>query len=292
MIVPAPRNPMPVTICAATRAAESGWSGNAIAGATVNSADPRATVPNVRTPAGLSSTSRSRPMTAPAIPARTSRRSASSWASTEIIEAHRTRLNLTEIDRIVGYDARSHGPRRRPRAAHPRPRFDQEVRRLHGRRRDRLRRGQRRELRLPGPERRWQDEHDAHGRVRVARDLRGAADSGSGPGGRRAADPRPAGRRAAAGHARHRALGPGQPRHLCALLRAGPVRGAPEGRWAARVRPAAGTRDGQGGAALGRHEAPAHDRPVAHQRPVDPAARRADDGPGPPGAPPALGPAV
>ena len=48
----------------------------------------------------------------------------------------------------------------------------------------------------------------------------------------------------------------------------------------------------QGRAAVGRHEAPADDRPLADQRALDPAPRRAHDRPRPAGPPPALGAAV
>ena len=109
---------------------------------------------------------------------------------------------------------------------------------------------------------------------------------------RRAADPRPPGRRAPAGHAGHGALGQGQPRDLRPLLRAVARRGLAARRRAARVRPADRARERQGRAAVGRHEAAPDDRPVAHQRALDPAARRADDGPRPAGAPPAVGAAV
>ncbi len=94
----------------------------------------------------------------------------------------------------------------------PCPRADQAVRRLHGRRRDRLRRGARRVVRLPRPERRRQDEHDADDRLRLAGDRRHAPRARHGPARRRPADPGPDRRRAPAGHARHGADGPREPR--------------------------------------------------------------------------------
>ena len=61
---------------------------------------------------------------------------------------------------------------------------------------------------------------------------------------------------------------------------------------AARVRPARRAGRQQGRAALRRHEAPAHHRPLADQRARHAAARRADDRPRPAGPARALGPAV
>ena len=76
MIAPAPRNPMPVTICAATRdgsVAVPSADGNPTIDSTVNSADPSDTSRWVRIPAGWSWISRSIPMTAPRTAAISSR---------------------------------------------------------------------------------------------------------------------------------------------------------------------------------------------------------------------------
>ena len=76
MIAPAPRNPMPVTIWAATRdgsVAVPSADGNPTIDSTVNSADPSATSRWVRIPAGWSWISRSIPMTAPRTAAISSR---------------------------------------------------------------------------------------------------------------------------------------------------------------------------------------------------------------------------
>ena len=80
--------------------------------------------------------------------------------------------------------------------AHPRPRTDQAVRRVHRRGRRRLRCGARRIVRLPRAEWRRQDVHDADDRLRLADHGRHAADHGHGPGHGRPADPRAPGRRA------------------------------------------------------------------------------------------------
>ena len=63
-MAPAPRNPMPVTICAATRP-ESPVVVTKAKETMVNTAEPRHTRLRVRRPAGLSCRSRSRPMMAP-----------------------------------------------------------------------------------------------------------------------------------------------------------------------------------------------------------------------------------
>ncbi len=154
---------------------------------------------------------------------------------------------------------------------------------------DRLRRRDGRELRLPGTQRRRQDQHDAHDRVRVAGVRGHAPDPGPRPRARRAADPRAPGRGAPAGHPRHGAVGSRQPGDLRAVLRADAGRERPPRRRAPGVRAALGARERQGRTALGGHEAAPDDRPRPHQRAVDPAARRAHDRPRPAGPPPALG---
>ncbi len=78
-IAPAPRNPTPVTICAATRAGSAPGALKASIERTVNAADPIDTRRWVRIPAGWSWTSRSRPMAAPRAAATTSRHASSSW---------------------------------------------------------------------------------------------------------------------------------------------------------------------------------------------------------------------
>src|SRR5437867_979924 len=81
MIVPAPRNPMPVTICAAMRVGSmrvpgvSAW--NAYADTSVKSADPTPTRMWVRRPAACPRDSRSSPIAPHRIVARPSRRSSS-----------------------------------------------------------------------------------------------------------------------------------------------------------------------------------------------------------------------
>ncbi len=85
-IIPAPRKPMPTTTFDATRVT-SNWTFTARWSVTnsekprvemiPNTAAPRATVMWVRSPAGWSSTSRSRPTTAPSAAAATRRQTAS-----------------------------------------------------------------------------------------------------------------------------------------------------------------------------------------------------------------------
>src|SRR3954447_4043461 len=85
MIAPAPRNPIPVTICAATRdgsartieppPARNSW--NPYAEMIVNSAEPSETRRCVRMPASRSRISRSNPITAPSAHASVRRRNAS-----------------------------------------------------------------------------------------------------------------------------------------------------------------------------------------------------------------------
>ena len=179
-----------------------------------------------------------------------------------------------------------------PALAHPCPRPDEALRRVHRRRRHRLRRRAGRGVRLPRAERRRQDLDDADDRLHLAdrgRELRvlGQDPATDGP-----ADPGAARRRAPAGHARHRADRPREPPHLRPLLRAAAGGVRPARRRAARVRPADRARERPGRAAVGRHEAPAHDRAGADQRARAAAARRADDRPRPAGAAPALGPPV
>ena len=113
---------------------------------------------------------------------------------------------------------------------------------------------------------------------------------GQDPATERAADPRPARRRPAAGHARLRADRARERAHLRPLLRALAARAEAEDRRAARLRPADGASRGQGRAAVRRDEAPPDDRALARQRPRPAAARRADDGARPAGAPRRLGP--
>src|SRR2546421_11873303 len=89
MIAPAPRKPIPVTICAAIRVgsarttdwpdARNEW--NPYAPTIVNSAEPSATSRCVRNPASRSRSSRSTPIKPPRIAARASRRSDSSQLS-------------------------------------------------------------------------------------------------------------------------------------------------------------------------------------------------------------------
>src|SRR6478609_3175187 len=85
MIAPAPRKPMPVTICAAIRdgsvrtmfppLVRNSW--NPYADTIVNSAEPSETSRCVRIPASRSRSSRSNPITAPSPQANRSRRNAS-----------------------------------------------------------------------------------------------------------------------------------------------------------------------------------------------------------------------
>ena len=96
-----------------------------------------------------------------------------------------------------------------------------------------------------------------------------------------------------AGQPRHRAARPRQPDRLRPLLRHARARSA-----ATRadelldVRAARRQGESQGRRPLGRHEAPAHHRPRAHQRSAHPAARRADHRPRPAGPAHPVGPAV
>ena len=157
---------------------------------------------------------------------------------------------------------------------------------------DRLRRGARRVVRLPRPERRRQDHHDADDRLRLPGDrparcsVLGMDPATDGP-----ADPRPARRRAPAGHAGHGADRPREPPRSTAATST--CRGRSSGQRVdelldfvqldrARERP--------GRAAVGRDEAAPHDRPQPRQRARPAPARRADDRPRPAGPPPALGP--
>src|ERR1051326_7346870 len=81
MIAPAPRKPMPVTICAAIRvgSARTTWSPlvrnsrNPYADTIVNSAEPRQTSRCVRKPASRSRSSRSKPIAPPSAAANASR---------------------------------------------------------------------------------------------------------------------------------------------------------------------------------------------------------------------------
>ena len=106
------------------------------------------------------------------------------------------------------------------------------------------------------------------------------------------ADPRPHRRGPAAGQPRRRAHRPAEPAGLRALLRAAPGARAREGHRAAGVRPAHRPRRRAGRAAVGRHEAAAHHRQVAGQRPRAAAARRAHHRARPAGPAPAVGAAV
>ena len=177
-------------------------------------------------------------------------------------------------------------------SAHPCPRPDQALRRLHRGGRHRLRRRARRIVRIPRTERRRQDLDDADDRLRLADDGGPALGHGHGPEHRRPADPRADRGGPAAGHARHRADRPREPADLRALLRPRLEGDRPASRRAHRVRPADRARQRRGRAALGRHEAPPDDRPGAHQRAQPAAPRRADHRPRPAGAAPPLGPAV
>jgi hypothetical protein len=94
MIAPAPRKPIPVTICAATRDgsarttlppwARKSW--NPYAKVIVNSAEPTETSMWVRRPASRSRNSRSIPIRPPKTAASTSRRRASSQLREGIIQ--------------------------------------------------------------------------------------------------------------------------------------------------------------------------------------------------------------
>ena len=83
--------------------------------------------------------------------------------------------------------SRTNVGRWRPERTSPDPgaRACQALRRLHRRRRHRLRRPARRGVRLPRPERRGQDVDDAHDRLRLAGDRRDAAHLRARPGARR-----------------------------------------------------------------------------------------------------------
>src|SRR5215210_6406877 len=95
MIAPAPRKPMPVTICAAIRvgsARTTAWpdsrkSWNPYAPTIVNNADPSATSRCVRRPASRSRSSRSTPIRPPSTAASASRRSDSSQLSVGRLDA-------------------------------------------------------------------------------------------------------------------------------------------------------------------------------------------------------------
>src|SRR3954451_8990188 len=86
MIAPAPRKPIPVTICAATRVGSTFAESNPYAPAIVNSAAPTATRRCVRSPASRSRNSRSSPTEPPRTPASAIRSRASS------------QLRLSELD--------------------------------------------------------------------------------------------------------------------------------------------------------------------------------------------------
>ena len=175
-------------------------------------------------------------------------------------------------------------------AADPGARSRQALRRLRRRRRDRLRPPARRGVRLPRPERGGEDVDDAHDRLRLARH------------GRHAARLRP---RSRARRRRRSAGGSASCPQQDTLDMELTVReniviygryfGLPAqaarraGRRAPRLRRAHRARERQGRAALGRDEAPAHDRALARQRPRGHAARRADDRPRPAGAARRLG---
>ena len=103
--------------------------------------------------------------------------------------------------------------------AHPCPRADQALRRLHRCRCGRLRCLARPGLRLPRTQRRRQDQHHAHGRLHLTGDRGDAARPGPGPGQRRLGHPGTPRRGAPGRHAGHGADGPREPHHLRALLR-------------------------------------------------------------------------
>ena len=143
-------------------------------------------------------------------------------------------------------------PVRRP-AGHARGQgTHQEVRRLPRRRRDRLRRGPGRVLRVPRPQRRGQDVDDADDRLRVADHQRQAPGARARPGERRAGDPGPARRRPPGGHARDREHGVREHDHLRPLLQPAPAGDPRAGRRAARVRAARRASRRQGRAAVRR----------------------------------------
>ena len=104
--------------------------------------------------------------------------------------------------------------------------------------------------------------------------------------------PGPDRHRAPGGHPRPRAHRPRQPDGLRPVLRPAPAGHPRARRAAARVHPARRAGPRQGGPAVGRDEAPAHHRPVAHLGPRDPDPRRAHHRPRPPGSPPPVGPAL
>src|SRR5918911_2021871 len=99
MIAPAPRNPIPVTICAAIRdgsarttlAPEVRKAWNPYAETIVKSPEPTATSMGVRRPASRSRSSRSKPIAPPSAAASTIRRSASSQPSAGTLCTHRLR---------------------------------------------------------------------------------------------------------------------------------------------------------------------------------------------------------
>ncbi len=178
------------------------------------------------------------------------------------------------------------------RTTHSRSWPDEVLRLVHGRRRRRLRRGPGRGVRLPRAQRRRQDVDDADDRHRLAGDRREADRLRARPGPARCADPGAPRSRPSGGHPRQRAERPREPADLRSLLRPVVGRVAAAGRGAARVRPADRAIGRQGRAAVGRHEAPPGHRPIADQRAVAAAPRRADDRARSAGPPPAVGSAV
>ena len=151
----------------------------------------------------------------------------------------------------------------------------------------------RRGVRLPRPERRRQEQHHAHDRLRLAAHRRHAADPRPRPGDRRAGHPGAARRGAPGGHARPRADRAGEPADLRPLLRparepssaSGPTScstssSSPSGP-TAKVDPLSG--------GMKRRLTIAR---CADQRARAAAARRADHRPRPAGPPRPVGPAV
>ena len=172
----------------------------------------------------------------------------------------------------------------------PRPGSRQALRRPGRSRRDRPRRQAGRGLRLPRPERGWQELDDAHDRLRLAGErgtlrILGLDPATDGPQIRARLGVVPSWTRSTSElTVRENVLIYG-----CYFGLAG-ARAEAAHRRAARLRAADRARRRQGRAALGRDEAPAHDRTLARQRPRPAPARRAHDRARPAGAPRRLGP--
>src|SRR6476469_9127403 len=96
MIAPAPRKPMPLTICAAIRVGSTRGEVNAYALTSVNSAEPTQTTRCVRSPACRSRSSRSRPIEPPSAAATVSRRRMCGQLGALEIAANSIRLLLAD----------------------------------------------------------------------------------------------------------------------------------------------------------------------------------------------------